>query len=156
MDMDEKDFANFKKRLSKVNELRRLFWAELRAVRNDLLSKYPGKDFKDDPQWQTIMCFLNDMFESTIREEFRREMNLPRQDQPHRSRPPCGLYAGDKLCVICGSPLIGRQKSFCSKSCRNVNKSRRYRQKNPDKYRESQLKYSQFCVSETAKEKKNK
>lgn len=34
------------------------------------------------------------------------------------------VYTSENLCVVCGLPLIGRQKSYCSESCRNIRKSR--------------------------------
>lgn len=139
--MNKEEFSHFKKRLSKVNELRRLFWAELRSTRKEFISKYPSQDFKSDSQWKEIMCSLNDMWESTIKEEMRRELNLPRKDHPHRPRIGGGLYVSDRLCIICGLPLIGRQKLFCSESCCNIKKSRKYRESNKEGNIKAQKKY---------------
>jgi predicted nucleic acid-binding Zn ribbon protein len=139
--VDKNELSYFKRRLSKVNELRRLFWTELRTLRKDFLSRYPAKDFKEDPQWQEIRCSLNDMWESTFKEDMRRKTDLPRKDLPHLPRPAGGLYANERRCVVCDLPLIGRQKSYCSEICRNISKGKRFRAADRERYRKIQAKY---------------
>jgi mRNA-degrading endonuclease RelE of RelBE toxin-antitoxin system/predicted nucleic acid-binding Zn ribbon protein len=132
---------DLKKRLSKVNELRRLFWTEFRALHNDFLFQYPGRDFKDDPQWQEIMNIFNDMRETTLTEETRRRLFHNPQSIIYDATPHKGLYKANRLCVVCGLPLKGRQRLYCSEICHNIKKSRKWREENPDEKRKSELKY---------------
>jgi len=142
--MEEDDYLQFKKELSKINEKRKEFWAELRNARNEFLSNHPPKNYKDDSQWQEIYCFIRGMWESTFKEELRRQMGLPIKGIDSR-RLPRGLYKNNLLCEVCGFPLTGRQKANCSDYCRNVKKSKKYRATHPEEKQKSNLKYLKEC-----------
>lgn len=127
--LKKENFSDLKERLSRVNELRRLFWTELRSLRNDFLFQYPVKDFIDNPNWQKIMCSLNDMWESTLTEEIRRRLFHTPGSLIYDIASHKGIYEVNKLCLFCGLPLKGHQRSYCSERCRNNAKSNRYRRK---------------------------
>ncbi len=61
----------------------------------------------------------------------------------HSPCPDCGKPIPDRpLCRVCGLPIIGRSnKKYCSQSCRDKAKSRRWRHENPDEKQLANLKY---------------
>lgn len=143
--MDNDDYLEFKKQISVINEKRIVFWTAYRNTRNQFLRKYPRQEFESDPKWQEILCLLNDMEKSTFTEELRRKLFHNPNSIIDGATPKTGLYKGRKKCVVCGLPLTGRQKSYCSATCRDNAKSRKWRKENPDEKRKSELKYLKYC-----------
>jgi len=128
----------YERRISKVNEMRRKYWSELRALRNDLLSKY--RDSPDgsvniiDSDAKELLQTVNDMWKSCVYEEMRRS------SKTHKDGTG-GLYTSDKLCKVCGLPLSGRQKAYCREECQDIARSRKWRTNNPDAKAKSNKKY---------------
>lgn len=142
--MNEKDKETIMERLSKINELRHKYWAELRAARNSFFAEYPGKEWKDDLDWQEIRFFFHDLFQSTILEEARRETGLKPariKGRPHQQAAPSGIFLSDRLCMVCSLPLKGKQEKFCSQRCRSIAKSRTWRREHPELKELSNYKY---------------
>jgi len=150
----------YKLQISKINERRRKYWSDLRALRNDIFLRY--RDNPDGPVKITdsdaieLLQTVHDMWESGSMEDMRRS------SETHRSRtmprcPVCsapmndfipkkkvvagGLYTSDKLCKVCGLPLSGRQKAYCREECRGIARSRKWRTNNPDAKAKSNKKY---------------
>ena len=149
--MKAEEIKKYNHRISKVNEIRRKYWGELRDLRNDIISQYRDKPDGPvnitDPDAKELLQTMNDMWESGVMEEIRR------RSKTHRSKtiplcPVCstplkdfvpkkrggagGLYTSDKLCEVCGLPLSGRQKAYCSNECRRNARSRKWRRNNPE------------------------
>ena len=143
--MDSGDYQDFLTRISKINELRVRFWSEFRDCRNKFLKSYPPSGSQNDHQWKEIKNLLDDMWKSTVTEEIRRQLFHAPGSLIEGVTPKTGLYKSNKLCIVCGLPLQGRQKSYCSESCRNIRKSRQWRKNHPDKKREIELKYLKEC-----------
>ncbi len=145
----EREFSN-------VNELRYIFWKAYRELRNKFKKDFPHKNYQFDADWQKFNDLLNDMYKSCVHEDLRRQIGPPRRERPmklrdgpvsFRSKPvKSGLYANDKLCEVCRRPLSGKQRSFCSESCRGINKSRRFRRDFPDKKAKSNLEYLKATI----------
>jgi len=138
--MDPEDKRTVLERFAKVNELRRKFWAELRAVRNKFLWQYPRKTWENDPDWIELHHLIDDLFQSQILEEAVRETGLlpdRSKARPHKRDVPSGIFLSDSLCLVCGLPLTGRQTKYCGDVCRNKAKSRQWRRVNPEANRRS-------------------
>ncbi|NLI32048.1 MAG: hypothetical protein GX422_04585 [Deltaproteobacteria bacterium] len=169
--MEKNEKKTFLDRISKVNELRRAFWNEYRKVRNAFLGKYQGEEYEDDPDWQEIFHLLIDLYQPLIAEEMRRDTGLiphriplslssnPTSEKdlfnrfataleshfenlkPHDERARSGIFRANKLCLVCGLPLSGRQRNYCQEKCRSIAKSRRWRKENSDQKQLENLKY---------------
>ena len=66
--MNKKNYTKYKRELSKLNEVRKKFWKELRSLRNNLLKNH---DPKDDAECIELFRFINDMWESGLKEELK-------------------------------------------------------------------------------------
>jgi len=163
----------YKLQISKINERRRKYWSELRALRNDIFSKYrnspDGPVNIIDPDAIELLQIVHDMWESGSMEDMRRSA------ETHRSRtmprcPVCsapmndfipkkkvvagGLYISDKLCKVCSLPLSGRQKAYCSEGCRGIARSRKWRKDNPDAKAQANQKYLNDIYPQNKKPRK--
>jgi hypothetical protein len=146
--MNRQDIEEFKKDISDVNGFRIKFWSAYRAVRNRFLTEFPSDKYKTDPEWMEILDSLDDMYESCIKEDMRRQIAppfrkrfTPRNTSGVKKRIASGLYSSNKLCLFCCTPLTGRQQKYCSERCKNNAKSQRFRKNNPEKKEKSNLKY---------------
>ncbi|HPL67711.1 MAG TPA: hypothetical protein PLG94_14360 [Smithellaceae bacterium] len=158
--MKEEDIKKYKHSISKLNEIRRKYWSELRSLRNDLIVRYRDKPVGPvniiDPDAKELLQTLDDMWESCAMEDMRRSSKTPRSKTiplcplcsaplkdfiPKKKDGAGGLYTSDEKCMVCGLPLSGRHKKYCSDVCRINDKSRRWRQKNPDDKARANKKY---------------
>lgn len=149
--MLKRDYLYYKRELSKLNEQRKKFWKELRLLRNSVLSKY---DPKNDAECLELYRLINDMWESTHKEDLRRQNKiLPQRDELlGKSNDLEGLYKSDRLCVICSLPIEGNlRKIYCSEQCRQISKSRRYRIENPDGKMIANYRYLNSVLNEEEK-----
>ena len=137
--MKEKETKDIKKRISTVNELRNKFWTEYRKLRNDFLSNYPSKEYESDSDWQELFQSINDMFQSCVKEDIRRQL-ITRQN-PFKVGEESGLLSNNRLCVVCKLPLTGRQTKYCSERCKGISKSRKFRKEHPAEKMKSDHKY---------------
>lgn len=140
------------KKISEVNEARHVFWEMYRDLRNSFLRDHPKDKYHTDEDWLDLFDTINDLYESPIKEEMRRQLAPPRRslrsgDKPKslQRRKATGLYKSQKLCQICQKPLKGRQRKFCSRRCKVVSDSRKYRKHNPDQKSKSNQKYLNEC-----------
>jgi len=149
--MDQPDYAYYKRELSRLNEIRKTFWTGLRSLRDKLLREY---NIKSDAQCLELYRLINDMWESALKEELRRQTKLlpQRDDLLGSTANTQGLYESDRLCVICKLPIGGSiRKKYCTVKCRQVSKSRRYRSQNPYDKMASDFRYLDSILSEEEK-----
>lgn len=153
--MEEKDYNDYCQELSRLNKLRTEFWKGLRSLRNKVFSKY---DIKKDRQALKLYRIINDMWESGYKEELRRRTGCqPKRDVALRNTDK-GLYESDRLCKLCKLPIEGDnpRKIYCSDKCRELNKSQRWREKNPDKKSISNYHYLKDTLTKKDKRKEKK
>lgn len=172
--MDQEEFVKIQRKLSIVNELRNKFWEEYRSLRNEFLQKYPIESYKGVPEWQNIKDTLDDMYESGVLEGMKRRVGKPpirvtlnpldtldensfeasfeefTKGKEHGistglyERRATGLHESNKLCPVCGRPVVGsKRKKYCCDQCRGIEKSRKFRKEYPGKKALSNLKYLQ-------------
>lgn len=171
--MKEKDKKIYNRRISKVNEMRNKYWGELRKLRNEVLLQYrtspTGPVEITDPDAKELLQTLDDMCESCIREDMRRDSATPRSKTiplcpfcsaplkdfiPKKKGGAGGLYTSDNLCIVCRLPLSGRQLSYCSEACRSKARSRKWRENNPDAKAQANQKYLNDCYPKPRKSSK--
>lgn len=171
--MKAEDKKIYNRRISKVNEMRRKYWDELRTLRNEILLQYriapTGPVEITDPDAKELLQTLADMWESGAMEDMRRRSKTPRSKTiplcptcgkpmnefiPKKKGGAGGLYNSDERCVVCLRPLSGRHKKYCSETCRVIEKSRKYRKNNPDAKAQANQKYLNDIYPQNKKPRK--
>ena len=160
------DIDELKKALSVTNELRHQYWDNLRKVRNQIgrykkahtikllelesmmtgMSSRETKFYKQE--WEAGRKIESDELDRMMErcnllwstsqsiEELRRKSKINKNDP----------FFSARTCEICSIPLTGRQQKYCSDSCKSKARSRRWREKTPDKKQKSNLKYLQSTM----------
>ena len=149
--MNRTHYKEFKKKLSKANELRQKYGDLWRQIHKDLLG-YP-----DDENRRELLTMVRDIYESPLKEQMRRDNKIlpnrynricpicdgviPKGTSVYDRKGTGGLYSNDRLCAICKLPLTGRQRKYCSEVCKAVGRSRHWRKENPEKDRLAKSRY---------------
>lgn len=173
--MKEEDIKKYKHSISKLNEIRRKYWSELQGLRNELIVRYRDKPVGPvsiiDPDAKELLQTINDMWESGAMEDMRRHSKAARSKTiplcplcsaplkdfiPKKKGGAGGLYTSDERCVVCGLPLSGQQKKYCSEACRINAKSRQWRKNNPDAKSLANFKYLKYYFDPKESSEKSK
>lgn len=157
--------------LSLANELRHKFWSQLRAVRNQA-GRYITAHEIDDEEFKKKTASLDPRKRKFYRNEWKTGRAIPLKalrdivqqcDILHktsqlvealkRKNQKTGdkesFFAGAICCVVCRMPLTGRQRKYCSEGCKAIDKSRRWRLKNPEKKAASNYRYLKDTLQDT-------
>jgi hypothetical protein len=140
------DLIELRKQLSEVNKQRHKFWDQLRAIRNQIwrymeAHKIGAEEFDEPAEWEMgreiPLGELKQLFgicdllfvTSGHEEELRRQVKLKLQDD---------FFLGP-TCLNCQLPLTtDKQTKFCSKSCADQYRKKKYKRKKDEQVRTDQ------------------
>ncbi len=112
--MEGNGFGDYSARLASLKERYTEFVTELTELRNRFFADFPMVRHIGDAQWVEIYWQIHELWEASAQED------SPALSKKHASGGAGheGQGGSDAVCSVCGFPLSGRQRLYCSESCK--------------------------------------